>query len=607
MKADAEEPTVSPDEIAQAPLVRFRRIVVPVSNPRTAPLFLSIARAMLDRDEGRILAVTVVTDDAQAESSADTLAAILDALDASFGPEHGIEVQRRDAPAVARGILDFVRDHNPDLVVMGMDVTADGQRFSAVSDAVVEAVHCAVLAVRPSEEPGIERVLVGIDGSDEASAALSLAALVADRMSVPLTAVHVRDPALSRTFAASVLAEAAATIPEWLDADGHVVEATHPAQGILARSRPTDLVFLGAPHRRGIGRLASGGTLDQALRREDAHLAVLVKGAKVTRTRRARFGSWFRSLRPALTPLERESVRWRAGATAPLTTDYMILLGVSALLASFGLLQDNVAVVIGAMLVAPLLGPLSAASTALVTAQLALLWRAVVTLVAGIAGMVATALAVGAVVPVAGPTEEMLARGSPTLVDLGVAMSAGVVGAYATARKDIPAALAGVAIAAALVPPMCTTGLAVGLGDRDLAVGSLLLFFVNTVSVIVVGAAILWWLGLRPVDHRRPRASWLAALTVAALSFVVVVIGLDAFQETRRASIAEDDVRALFPDSEVVEVETDGTDPVVVTAVVRTVGELGPGAVRAAERLLREDLDRDVELRIVEQRVVTGR
>lgn len=587
-------------------LARFRRIVIPVVDPRTAPLFVSIARSLVDREEGELLALTVVTDDAQAESSAGALAEVGEALDASFGPDHGIEVQRRDAPAIARGILDFVREHNPDLVIMGMAVGAGGQHFSPVADAVIEAVHCAVLAIRPSDEIGIERVLVGIDGSPEALDALSLAVLVSDGMSVPLTAVHVRDPALSRTFAAAVLAEAADAVPEWLDADGHIVDASHPGQGIVATSRATDLLFLAAPHRRGLARLASGGALDQTLRQDEAHVAVLAHGATVRHTRRNRLRSWFRSLRPVLTPLERDSVEWRAGANAPLTTDYMILLGVSALLASFGLLQNSVAVVIGAMLVAPLLGPLAAASAGLVTARVDVLGRALFTLLAGTVGAVLVAMGVGTVIPVGSPTEEMLARGSPSLIDLGVAISAGVVGAYATARKDIPAALAGVAIAAALVPPLCTTGLALGLGDVDLASGSLLLFVLNTISVVVVGAVVLWWMGLRPTNGRHRNTGWLIAVVTTALAFVVVVAGLDAFQEARRAEIAIEDVDELFPGAEVTELEVEDGDPIVVTVVVRTPEPVEVRAVTVAELRLQEDHGRDVVLRVVEQRVVTG-
>ena len=592
----------SPDDAPE----RFRCIAVPIDDPRTAPLFVSIARALLDPDEGRLHVMTVVTDEAQAESSADTVAEVCDALDASFGPEHGIEVQRRNAPSVARGILDFAREQNPDLLVMGMHVAADGERFSAVADAVIEAVHCSVLAIRPSEEIGIERVLVGIDGSDEALAALEVAVLVSAGMSLPLTVVHVRNPALSRTYAASVLAEAADTVPAWLDADGHVIDATHPGQGLVAQSLPTDLLFLASAHRRGIARLTSGGTLEKTIRQDEAHVAVLANGSKGSRKRTTRFRAWFRSLHPRLTPLERESVQWRAGANAPLTTDYMILLAVSGLLASFGLLQNSVAVVIGAMLVAPLLGPLSAASTALVTARVDVLGRSVFTLLAGTFGTVVVALAVGALIPIDAPTSEMLARGSPTLVDLGVAISAGVVGAYATARKDIPAALAGVAIAAALVPPICTTGLALGLGDADLAAGSLLLFTVNSISVVMIGAIVLWWMGLRPSSKGQRRGSWLVAVTATVLAFVIVVAGLNSFQDARRASIAADDVRDLFPESEIVDVVAEGDDPVVVTATIRTTEPLEPSTVRQAEEQLQAGLSHDVELRVVEQRVVTG-
>ncbi|WP_436795663.1 TIGR00341 family protein [Actinospongicola halichondriae] len=601
--SDAErEPEGEPDDRPE----KLHRVVVPVSNPRNAPLLVSIARAMLDPEAGELLALAVATDEAQAESTSESVAQISDALDASFGPDHGIEVRRRHAPAIARGILDFVRENNPDLVVMGMDLSADGRHFSVVSDAVIEAVHCPVLAIRPSDMIGVERVLVGVDGSAESLAALRLAVLAADGLHLPLRAIHVRDPALSRSFAAAVIAEAAYEVPEWMDADGHVVEAPHPTQGLVEESHPTDLLFLASARRRGIARFTSGGTLDQTLRHEDAHIAVLARRQNSTRTRRTRFWSWFRALRPTLTRLERESVGWRAGANAPLTSDYLILLGVASVLASFGLLQDNVAVVIGAMLVAPLLGPLAAASTGLASARVDVLGRSLFTLLAGTVGAVVLALGVGALIPVDRPTDEMLARGSPSLIDLGIAIFAGIVGAYATARKDIPAALAGVAIAAALVPPICTTGLALGLGDTELAAGSLLLFTVNTVSVVVVGSIVLWWMGLRPTDgHRRP-ASWFAAVLGTVLAFVLVVAGLDAFAEARRASVAADDLERLFPDDEIIDFDVDDQDPIVVTAVIRTTGTIEPDDVRAAARSLGDELGHDVVLRVVEERVVTS-
>jgi uncharacterized hydrophobic protein (TIGR00271 family) len=258
------------------------------------------------------------------------------------------------------------------------------------------------------------------------------------------------------------------------------------------------------------------------------------------------------------------------------------------------------------MLVAPLLGPLAAASTGLATARVDVLARSMFTLLTGILGAVVLALGVGSVIPVDAPTDEMLVRGSPTIIDLGIAISAGIVGAYATARKDIPAALAGVAIAAALVPPICVTGLALGLRDTDLAVGSLLLFTVNTISVVVVGAVVLWWMGLRPAEDRRRSAAWAAAILVTVSAFVMVVAGLGSFQDVRRASIAADDVRELFPAADVVDVETEGTDPVVVTAIVRTTEPLERPVVRDAEERLRAGLGRAVDLRLVEQRVVTG-
>src|SRR5690606_3546905 len=105
-----------------------------------------------------------------------------------------------------------------------------------------------------------------------------------------------------------------------------------------------------------------------------------------------------------------------------------------------------------------------------------LMRRSAITLVFGIIVSIFVAIGAGLLSSLSSPTSEMLIRSNPTLLDALVAFASGVVGAYATARKDIPAALAGVAIAAALMPPLCTVGLGLALGNQALASGSMLLF-----------------------------------------------------------------------------------------------------------------------------------
>jgi len=176
---------------------------------------------------------------------------------------------------------------------------------------------------------------------------------------------------------------------------------------------------------------------------------------------------------------------------------FYFMLTLAAMIATLGLLSNSAATIIGAMIVAPLMGPIISAAYALVTADHRLLSRSLLTIITGTLLVVTisavTAYAIGLRVVGA----EILARTNPTLLDLGVAVSAGGAGAFAMTRKSISNAIAGVAIAVALVPPLCVVGVGIGLGsdaatgvglslgDRGIVPGSFLLFTTNLVGIIV--------------------------------------------------------------------------------------------------------------------------
>ncbi|PZO23306.1 MAG: hypothetical protein DCF25_00465 [Leptolyngbya foveolarum] len=116
---------------------------------------------------------------------------------------------------------------------------------------------------------------------------------------------------------------------------------------------------------------------------------------------------------------------------------FYFMLTLATMIATLGLLSNSAATIIGAMIVAPLMGPIVSAAYALVTAD-----------------------------------HKLLSRSLLTILDLGVAVSAGGAGAFAMTRKSISNAIAGVAIAVALVPPLCVSGIGLGLGsDAVMGVG----------------------------------------------------------------------------------------------------------------------------------------
>lgn len=586
---------------------RFARVVVPLANPDTAPLLIRLGKALTDPEEGELSLITVITGDAEAESSAEAIEELREVVESESDERFELELDARTAPAIARGILDYTREQNADLVILGVALS-ERAGFSAINEAVMEAIHCGVLAVRPgSEAEAVGRVVVGVDGSDQSRTAATVAALLGESLDLPVSALHVRDRTYSRTFARAMLDRSLSDLPGRPPAGREVIEASVPGHGIASRVDPSDFVVLGSAKQSRLDNLMSTHTSELVLRRTKATVIVVSQRAGDSRSLLTRAITWSRALRPNLTRLERDTVVWNSAAAAPLSTDFIILLAVSALLASGGLLQNSSAVVIGAMLVAPLLGPLAAVSVGLVTARLGLSARALLTLAAGTVATIVASAAAGLAIPIGAPTSEMLARGSPSLIDLGVAVAAGVVGAYATARKDIPAALAGVAIAAALVPPLCTTGLAISIGDPDLAYGSFLLFVTNIVSVVLTGGLVLRWMGMRPnSEGTTGRAAWGTAIVVLLLTFVTVVVGLRSFQGARQAQLAADDLVDLFPNGEVIDVASQSRDPVIVTATVRTASDVTAADVAEVEAQLEERLDQEIRLEVVVERVVVS-
>jgi uncharacterized hydrophobic protein (TIGR00271 family) len=159
------------------------------------------------------------------------------------------------------------------------------------------------------------------------------------------------------------------------------------------------------------------------------------------------------------------------------------------------------------MLVAPLMQPLIALALGLATLNRDLLRRGIFTLILGISLALLVALMVGLLTPHAEITDEMRSRSVPTGLDFGVALASGVIGAYAMARKEISTALAGVAIAAALMPPLCTVALQFTLGNLHLSMEAALLFLANITGIVLTAWFVFVLFGIRPHKMTLPNKS----------------------------------------------------------------------------------------------------
>jgi len=204
---------------------------------------------------------------------------------------------------------------------------------------------------------------------------------------------------------------------------------------------------------------------------------------------------------------------------------FSIMLGLAVAVAVMGLTADSAAVVIGAMLIAPLMTPILtfAAAVGLGLPQRAV--QAAFLIAAGSVASIGFAFLLASLLPDISLGAELLGRTRPDVRDLIVAVAAGAAGAYATAREDVSAALPGVAVAVALVPPLATTGVVLQQQEMELAEGSLLLFVVNLLAIFASALLVFFLTGVIPTIRlclRSPRLS----LIVVSVFVAMVAIGI---------------------------------------------------------------------------------
>jgi uncharacterized hydrophobic protein (TIGR00271 family) len=185
---------------------------------------------------------------------------------------------------------------------------------------------------------------------------------------------------------------------------------------------------------------------------------------------------------------------------------YWLEISFSAAIATFGLVLNSPAVIIGAMLISPLMGPIMATGLALAANDLYLALKAVTNLIASVAGAVGLAAFIVWLLPFHSSTAEILARTNPNLLDLGVAIFSGLAGSVVVCRGGGGGgvtALPGVAIAVALMPPLCTMGFGFGSGgDMEIVGGAGLLFLTNLVAIVSSAFLVFLLVGMGSAEVR---------------------------------------------------------------------------------------------------------
>ncbi len=213
---------------------------------------------------------------------------------------------------------------------------------------------------------------------------------------------------------------------------------------------------------------------------------------------------------------------------ARLSRVYMSMVALSTLVAAIGLNHNSVAVIIGAMVIAPLLGPNVALSLGITLGDLSLLRQGLLTALAGIAAALVLSVIIGVLLEVDPTLSEMASRTRVGLGDIVVALASGSAGALAF-TTGVSATLIGVMVAVALLPPLVTSGLLLGGGHPALATGAFSLFLVNLICVNLAGVTTFVLQGIKPTSwwekDQAVKATRIAiALSVVLLAVLVAII-----------------------------------------------------------------------------------
>jgi uncharacterized hydrophobic protein (TIGR00271 family) len=304
--------------------------------------------------------------------------------------------------------------------------------------------------------------------------------------------------------------------------------------------------------------------------------------------------------------VEQLEVRRELARGARPGTNFFVLIVLACVMAATGLLMNSPAVVIGAMLVAPLMSPIQAFSLGLVLGDLRLIRFSTEAIFKGIVLAILISAFIGLLSPLKVITDEMLAQSRPTLLDLLVALAAGTAGAYAMARKDVSAALPGVAVAASLTPPLAVIGLSLSMGDVQVAGGAMLLFATNIAAISLAGGIVFLLVGFRP-QARDPasRRRLGRRLTASLLLLLAIALPLGAMMARTAGDTAQEQAVRLALNQHLaatarlvdLEVEREGASLIVV-ATVRGTEAMAQEAVDEMAQAMSEQLGGAVELEL---------
>ncbi|MDY6938470.1 MAG: DUF389 domain-containing protein [Cyanobacteriota bacterium] len=281
---------------------------------------------------------------------------------------------------------------------------------------------------------------------------------------------------------------------------------------------------------------------------------------------------------------------------------FCFLLMLSSAISTLGLLADSAATIIGAMIIAPLMGPIVSVAYAMIAGNRRLLRRSLLTSVIGAIITIFTSMITIWLVGLEAVGSEVMARANPSLIDLGVALAAGAAGGFANSRRPIANTLPGVAIAVALVPPLSTVGIGLALGHSSLAGGALLLFTTNFTGIIFSGGLVFLCQGYGSI--KRAQRGLSVSILILSLLGIPLTFSLQNLlvKENVRRNVGNLLRREslTFSDTDIryIRVREQKQFLLVEVEVAAALGSISELQVELVRDFLSQELQRNIDLRV---------
>lgn len=276
-----------------------------------------------------------------------------------------------------------------------------------------------------------------------------------------------------------------------------------------------------------------------------------------------------------------------------LNLDYVVLILSSCVIATLGLLTNSAAVIIGAMIIAPLMLPIRGLAFGAVEGNVLLFRKGLIALAVGTVLAIFIACFLGAVIQIPDFGSEVLSRSKPTLLDLGIAIAAGGISGYAKVQPKVSATLAGTAIAVALMPPICVVGLGLSQANWSLSQGASLLYLTNLLGITLSCMLTFLMAGYTPLHRARKALFWALGLT----AILVIPLGVSFAELIEQAQLEASLKRALlnrtitFQRVELITTDTNWlAKPPEVRLIVRSSEALTPKQVQLLEAFVEKEM-----------------